>query len=150
MFPFFRPYWHTLIVSPMSPNLKFSLQGMYVYQRFKSLPASISQFSVAAMSVDCYLSHSSSDLNQRWRPQKILNALPPSPRSTEKSAHYRLKASLTPRVILRYRGAKGGGQWRVARGWRKMSRGLSFSPRFRLRRACSQALLYTYLFNCGY
>ena len=47
-----------------------------------------SQFSVAAISVDCYLSHSSSDLNQRWRLQRILNAPPPPPHalSTEKSA----------------------------------------------------------------
>ena len=88
-----------------------------------------------------------------WSQSKMAtaeNTERPFPRSTEKSAHYRLKASLTPRVILHYRGAKGGGQWRVARGWRKMSRGLSFSPHFRLRRARSQALLYTYLFNCGY
>ena len=37
-----------------------------------------SQFSVAAISVDCYLSHSSSDLNQRWRLQKI--PPPPAPK----------------------------------------------------------------------
>ena len=40
-----------------------------------------SQFSVAAISVDCYLSHSSSDLNQRWRLQKILPP-PPAPQHT--------------------------------------------------------------------
>ena len=51
-----------------------------------------SQFSVAAISVDCYLSHSSSDLNQRWRLQKILPLPRPPPNththtvSTETSA----------------------------------------------------------------
>ena len=45
--------------------------------------------------------------------------------STETSArlHYRLKANLTPRVIIsRLRGGVGGWGW-VARGWRKMSDG---------------------------
>ena len=73
-----------------------------------------SQFSVAAISVDCYLSHSSSDLNQRWRLQKIL----PPPKKKKhthtpcqpKRLHYRLKANLTPRVIIsRRRGGGGGG-----------------------------------------
>ena len=158
MFPFFRPYCHTLIVSPISPNLKFSIKDLTFCKECISIgdlslyQPVFSQFLVATISVDCYLSHYSFYLNQIWRLHKILNALspPPPPRATEKSTHHRLKASLTPRVILRYRGAKGGGRWRVAREWRKMSRGFSLSPHFRLRRACSQAILYTYLFNCGY
>ena len=68
-----------------------------------------SQFSVAAISVDCYLSHSSSDLNQRWRLQKIL----PLPRQhthtpcQPKRLHYRLKANLTPRVTISRRRGEG-------------------------------------------
>ena len=78
-----------------------------------------SQFSVAAISVDCYLSHSSSDLNQRWRLQKILPPPPPPKKHTHtpcqpKRLHYRLKANLTPRVIIsrRRRGEWGGVGWR--------------------------------------
>ena len=74
-----------------------------------------SQFSVAAISVDCYLSHSSSDLNQRWRLQKILPPPRPPPKThthtpcQPKRLHYRLKANLTPRVIISRRRGGGGG-----------------------------------------
>ena len=108
-----------------------------------------SQFSVAAMSVDCYLSHSSSDLNQRWRLQKILppTAPPPPPTHTHthtscqpKSLHYKLKANVTPMVIISRRGGRGGEEVEGGEGMEENER----------RRACSQAILYTYLFNCGY
>ena len=147
-------------MSPISPvvseissikNLNFCKECMSIGDLSLYQPV-FSQFSVAAISLDCYLSHSSSDLNQRWRLQRILNAPPPPPPPTPcqpKSLHHRLISNLISRVIT-YWGAEGGEGSKVARGWRKMSRGLSFSPHFRLRRACSQAILYTYLFNCGY
>ena len=94
LFPFSRPYCHTLIVSPMSLKLKFSIKDLRFCKECMSIgdlslyQPVFSQFSVAAISVDCYLSHSSSDLNQRWRLQKILP--PPRPNthtvSTETSA----------------------------------------------------------------
>ena len=78
----FRPYCHTLIVSPMSPNLKFSIKDLKFCKECMCIgdlslcQPVFSQFSVAAISVDCSLSHSSPDLNhQRWGLQKILNAL---------------------------------------------------------------------------
>ena len=85
LFPFFRPYCHSLIVSPMSLKLKFSIKDLKFCKECMSIgdlslyQPGFSQFSVAAISVDCYLSHSSSDLNQRWRLQKILPPPPPPP-----------------------------------------------------------------------
>ena len=115
----------------MSLKLKFSIKDLKFCKECMSIgdlslyQPVFSQFSVAAISVDCYLPHSSSDLNQRWRLQKILP--PPRPNThtpcQPKRLHYRLKANLTPRVIIsRRRGRGGGGGW-VARGWRKMSVG---------------------------
>jgi len=81
LFPFFRPYCHILIVSP---NLKFSIKDLKFCKECMSIgdlslyQPVFSQPSVAAISVDCSLSHSPSDLNQRWRLQKTLNA-PPTP-----------------------------------------------------------------------
>ena len=118
-------------------NLKFCKQRMSIGDLSLYQPV-FSQFSVATISVDCSVSHSSSDLNQRWRLQRILSAPPnrpppppPKPRQP-KSLHHRLKANLTSTVIS-YWGAEGGEGSKVARGWRKMSRGFSFSPHFRLR-----------------
>ena len=122
------------VVSEISSikNLKFCKECMSIGDLSLHQPV-FSQFSVAAMSVDCYLSHSSSDLNQRWRLQKILPPpAPPPPPPTHththtscqpKSLHYKLKANVTPMVIISRRGGRGGGRWRVARGWRKMSVG---------------------------
>ena len=73
-------------------NLKFCKQCMSIGDLSLYQPV-FSQFSVATISVDCSVSHSSSDLNQRWRLQRILCAppyrpYPPPPQapSTEKSA----------------------------------------------------------------
>ena len=88
LFPFSRPYCHTLIVSLMSLKLKFSIKDLRFCKECMSIgdlslyQPVFSQFSVAAVSVDCYLSHSSSDLNQRWRLQKILPHPPPQKKHT--------------------------------------------------------------------
>ena len=62
-------------------NLKFCKQCMSIGDLSLYQPV-FSQFSVATISVDCSVSHSSSDLNQRWRLQRILSAPPyrPPPR----------------------------------------------------------------------
>ena len=121
LFPFFGPYCHTLIVSPMSPNLKFSIKDLKFCKECMSIglyQLVFSQFSVASISV-CYLSHSSSDLNQRWRLQKILNAPLPHPPSRV-NRKVCIKANLTPKVISYWR-TEGGEGSKVARGWKKMS-----------------------------
>ena len=129
----FRPYCHTLIVSPMSPNLKFSIKDLKFCKECMSIglyQPVFSQFSVASISV-CYLSHSSSDLNQRWRLQKILNAPLPHPPSRV-NRKVCIKANLTPKVIS-YCQLKDRGRGGVEGG-----------------EGGGGALLYTYLFNCGY
>ena len=68
------------VVSEISSikNLKFCKECMSIGDLSLYQPV-FTQFSVAAISVDCYLSHSPSDLNQRWRLQKIFPRPPPPP-----------------------------------------------------------------------
>ena len=118
------------VVSEISSikNLKFCKECMSIGDLSLYQPVfTFTQFSVAAISVNCYLSQSPSDLNQRWRLQKIL-----PPRRTSHIHRVNRNVCTTGLRLIQlqgslYRGAEGGGVggggWRVARGWRKMSVG---------------------------